>query len=230
MRLTQQTMDIPSHALTNSRDCLPAGVTLGWLQVDDSGLEVHASETGLQVIQDAMHPRRRREFIAGRLAARAALAQAGATELTVGRNGPAPTWPSGWCGSIAHAAGRAVAVAGRSPPWHALGVDLEGAPDASAIAGFHVALTGPELQHCRESHDPLVWASVWAAKEAAYKCVSAIGLELPFVSLETHWDNADVGGVRIARDDLSCDIRVRCCTVDGLRLAVASVAGPGVRA
>lgn len=212
-----------------SFDGFPRDICFASQAINAPDLEALACQAGISPLGAEFPLPRRREFLAGRLAARAALAQAGATELMVGRNGRAPTWPSGWCGSIAHSAGRAVAVAGRSPPWRALGVDLEGAPDASAIAGFHVALTRPEMQHCRESPDPLVWASVWAAKEAAYKCVSALGLELPFVSLATHWDSADVGCVRIDRDDLSCDIRLRCCTVDGLRLAVASIAGHRVQ-
>jgi len=69
---------------------------------------------------------RRADFIAGRSAAREALAHVGIldAEIPVGPRGE-PLWPQGTVGSISHAGGIAVAAATRSDALAALGLDIE---------------------------------------------------------------------------------------------------------
>lgn len=71
-------------------------------------------------------PVRRRAFVLGRLAAHAALRQAGAPLMPV-LAGPdrAPCWPDGFVGSIAHTGDVAVAAAARAADVAAVGIDVE---------------------------------------------------------------------------------------------------------
>jgi 4'-phosphopantetheinyl transferase EntD len=71
-------------------------------------------------------PARRREFAAGRTAARSALAQLGIppAPIPVGR-GRAPVWPEGVTGSIAHCPLGGIVIVARKGAVAALGVDLE---------------------------------------------------------------------------------------------------------
>lgn len=76
-------------------------------------------------VQRAM-PERRREFAAGRAAARTAFAELGLPAMAVVAGADrAPQWPSGVIGSIAHAQGVAVAAVARTDEVAAIGVDLE---------------------------------------------------------------------------------------------------------
>lgn len=70
--------------------------------------------------------RRGLHFIAGRLAAHAALRAAGATPAAIlrGPNGE-PLWPEGFVGSISHTRGMAVAAIGLSTDYAGLGIDIE---------------------------------------------------------------------------------------------------------
>lgn len=110
----------------------------------------HLPEPGpvlFPVEEAVMHtagPRRRAEFAAGRLCARAALARLGVPAAPI-LPGPAgqPRWPAGVTGSITHCAGyRACAVA-RTTNVAAIGIDAE--PDAALPAGLiDMVATGPE--------------------------------------------------------------------------------------
>jgi 4'-phosphopantetheinyl transferase EntD len=124
-------------------DLLPPAVAA----VESAG---HLPEPGpvlFPVEEAVMHtagPRRRAEFAAGRLCARAALARLGVPAAPI-LPGPAgqPRWPAGVTGSITHCAGyRACAVA-RTTNVAAIGIDAE--PDAALPAGLiDMVATGPE--------------------------------------------------------------------------------------
>lgn len=65
-------------------------------------------------------------FLAGRLAARAALAAAGASQVPILRGSEGePIWPRGFVGSISHTHGLAVAAASASSNYAAMGIDVE---------------------------------------------------------------------------------------------------------
>ncbi len=105
---------------------------------------------------------RRREFAAGRTAARHAMAQLGFAPVPLRRhpNGPVQ-WPEGLTGSISHGGDHVLAVVGRTGPrLGAVGVDLES----------HVPLA-PDLtiEICRTDEDPSHAIRIFSAKEAAYK-------------------------------------------------------------
>lgn len=160
--------------------------------IDAPELEVIARAAGIIPLGPVFPPARRREFLAGRLAAQAALAQFGERGL-VGRLGHAPVWPEGYCGSISHSKGLAVAVAGTSRDWQALGVDLEPAPPAEVVPTLRRAFAPDEWQACQASTEPWVWARAWAAKEAAWKCASALGPAPRLHELVVAWDSPTRG-------------------------------------
>jgi 4'-phosphopantetheinyl transferase EntD len=118
-------------------------------------------------------PRRRAEFIAGRLCARTALARLGVPGGPV-LPGPAgqPQWPAGVTGSITHCPGyRACAVA-RTADVTAIGIDAE--PDEELPGGLIETLAaGPEQALIRRQAAamPTVrWERlIFSAKEAAGK-------------------------------------------------------------
>ena len=124
-------------------DLLPPAVAA----VESAG---HLPEPGpvlFPVEEAVMHtagPRRRAEFAAGRLCARAALARLGVPAAPI-LPGPAgqPRWPAGVTGSITHCAGyRACAVA-RTTEVAAIGIDAE--PDAELPARLiETVATGSE--------------------------------------------------------------------------------------
>lgn len=116
-------------------------------------------------------PKRRREFVAGRLLAREALARLGFadTALPVGE-GRAPAWPTGIIGSIAHTRGFvAVAVARRVVTLTGLGVDVE--PDEPLRDAVLERIASPdEIERLGRSGDPLRQGRLlFCAKEALYK-------------------------------------------------------------
>lgn len=70
--------------------------------------------------------KRRAEYLAGRLCARAALqALTGQAEVPATGEDRAPVWPAGVVGSITHGTGQAASVVARAKAWRGLGLDLE---------------------------------------------------------------------------------------------------------
>lgn len=111
-------------------------------------------------------PHRLAEFAAGREAAHAALAALGLPPFALPM-GPdrAPIWPDGIAGSIAHAAGLAVAVARPGAP---LGVDVE--DDSPLPPDLWDTLTSPEERAAFPSGGTGQQVRrVFAAKEALFK-------------------------------------------------------------
>ena len=116
-------------------------------------------------------PKRRSEFLAGRLCAALALRAAG-QPIAVGRNGRAPTWPPGLAGSITHSDCRAIAVV--SLTHSAIGVDCETImPEALAIR-LHAEILHPQETELRPDNMPFAsfLTVIFSAKEAIYKALA----------------------------------------------------------
>ncbi len=118
-------------------------------------------------------PRRSREFVAGRVALRAALARAGwdgVTPLLPSDQGR-PGLPAGFTGSVTHKDGQALAIARRLDGSRTLGIDSEvvGLRERSAIA--RKVLTDQELARWERTRSwPLLLES-FSLKEAIYKAL-----------------------------------------------------------
>ncbi len=127
---------------------------------------------------------RRREFTAGRAAARAALAQL---------NGPVapilldrrrvPLWPAGYVGSITHCPGYTGAAVVRCTDASALGVDVEVAEPLPAELVADICSDAELLRGARPALLPeWLWPRlVFSAKECVFKCCFPVArLELDF--------------------------------------------------
>jgi 4'-phosphopantetheinyl transferase EntD len=114
--------------------------------------------------------RRRREFAAGRIAARRAMAELGAAALPI-PSGPdrAPMWPDGIVGSISHTATACVAAVARATV-RSLGIDVEPAvPLAPELVGTVCAPELAWLDAQPAARRGLLATLIFSAKECAYK-------------------------------------------------------------
>ncbi|GGP45087.1 4'-phosphopantetheinyl transferase family protein [Streptomyces melanogenes] len=147
------------------------GLSLGLAYADDPS--ARPGGPGERASAAAMPPPRRRDFLAGRCAARRALAEAGHPAAEILRSGRRPLFPGGFAGSISHSGGLAVALAARVP---ALGCDLElrGLPLESA----HIVLGPDERGPVDDAPDRAAaehrLLCAFSAKEAAYKAFGAL--------------------------------------------------------
>lgn len=115
--------------------------------------------------------RRRREFVAGRGYARAALAALGcpACPIPVGKD-RRPIWPAGYIGSISHTNRLCVAIAAREDDYCGLGIDVE--TDAPLESDLQRIVCRPEERHQLISTGRAevdVAKMLFAAKEAMFK-------------------------------------------------------------
>lgn len=118
-------------------------------------------------------PKRRREFTAGRLCARAALAQLGVSPAPLLSNPDrTPRWPQGIVGSISHCAGYCATVVARCERWAGVGVDAEAAEPLSPALAARIC-QGSELEKLAGYTAPsgTNWEKlIFSAKESTYKC------------------------------------------------------------
>lgn len=114
-------------------------------------------------------PQREAEFRAGRMAARAAMADLGISPAAVPRGADrAPLWPEGLYGSLTHTEGLALAVVmrqgGESP-----GIDLEPAADLPAELIPAILTPRERAWAAAEPQPGLAARLIFVAKEAGYK-------------------------------------------------------------
>lgn len=132
-------------------------------------------------------PARRAEFMAGRLAARRAMARLGhAAHPVPAGTDRAPIWPAGICGSISHEGGLAVAVVARAPA--AIGVDL--ALDTPLEDALIPEICRPEERALvPRFHQGHFAARAFSAKEALFKAQYPVtGVLFGFHGMEVHLD------------------------------------------
>ncbi len=155
-----------------------AELALGTLPPDPAGLSARAAGTGetfhIALPDDlaAAVPKRRREYLGGRLAAAHVLRRLTAPE-TLGRQGRAPVWPPGIAGSISHDDRRAVAVASRA--FRQLGVDCERPIPETEAPGLAREILAPgdgAAQPAGMAFGRFLTV-VFSAKEAFYKTIAA---------------------------------------------------------
>ena len=118
-------------------------------------------------------PKRRREFTAGRLCARAALTQLGVPPAPLlSAADRTPCWPEGIVGSITHCPDYCVSVVGRREHWAGLGVDAESAEPLEPALAARICRPAEIAQ--LEGHSPPAgtnWEKlIFSAKVSTYKC------------------------------------------------------------
>jgi enterobactin synthetase component D len=133
-------------------------------------------------------PRRRAEFAAGRMAARAALGKLGCTPVSIPVGSDrAPAWPSGYGGSISHCRGAVVAAAVRDRGH--IGIDVEEAVPLEREL-WDAICTQREMAWLKVQGG-LLATVMFSAKEAVYKAQYRItGRLLEFGEVELALDQA----------------------------------------
>ncbi len=134
-------------------------------------------------------PKRRREFQAGRWAARHALRALGGPTVAIPVAADrSPVWPAGVLGSITHTDSVCLALVARVEHVALLGVDLE--PDQPLFTGLLDSICVDEERRWLATQvDPArLGRVIFAAKEAVYKALSpsmrtVIGFDAVAVSL-----------------------------------------------
>lgn len=117
--------------------------------------------------------KRQAEFLAGRLAASAALHSLGLPgHVPVGED-RSPQWPAGIVGSISHTDRLAIAVVARATQCVGLGIDIEPVMDSDTVHNLQHMIARPEelaLQP-KSLSLPQFLTLLFSAKEALYKAV-----------------------------------------------------------
>ncbi|GGV23500.1 hypothetical protein GCM10010495_43810 [Kitasatospora herbaricolor] len=147
-----------------------------WLGVAAGEPTAAPGGPGEERLAALMQPGRRLDFLAGRRAARRALAAAGLPVREIPAAGRRPVFPPGCAGSISHSGGLAVAVVARTGNRPAVGCDLEfrGLPAAAA----HLVLSRDEQDWMLRAAGPAECERrllvAFSAKEAAFKAFGAL--------------------------------------------------------
>lgn len=163
-------------------------------------------------------PKRRSEFLAGRLVAALALRKAGLPE-TVGRAGRAPVWPAGVVGSITHSKDRAIAAV--STRYGGVGLDCETLVSADRAMQLAAAIFSETEARLRPDALPFgtFFTLVFSAKEALYKALSLRLSRVPAFH-EAVLTALQPGGMVVEMDGQSHPVRFRLSSKDCVTLAV----------
>jgi 4'-phosphopantetheinyl transferase EntD len=122
--------------------------------------------------------KRRREFTAGRLCARQALAALGVAASPILAHDRRPLWPSGTIGSITHARDRCGAAVALAEDVAGIGLDVEVLGAVTGELQRHV-LTAPERDWLASLPEAVQarWATAtFSAKEAFYKSLAELAV------------------------------------------------------
>lgn len=117
-------------------------------------------------------PKRKREFAAGRAAAREAIRRMIGREVSIPAHADrSPCWPAGIVGSIAHSGDVCLAVVGFQSSWKSIGIDVE---DEQGIdeALWDIICTPDELSDVKREppvRQARLVTRLFVAKEAFYK-------------------------------------------------------------
>ncbi|HUB89270.1 MAG TPA: 4'-phosphopantetheinyl transferase superfamily protein [Dyella sp.] len=148
--------------------------------------------------------KRQAEFLAGRLAARAALAACGApdAELAIG-SARQPVWPRGYLGSISHTGNLAVAIALPSSQLRGIGIDLEHVVSPATLHALRTTVVDDdERKRLTEAALvqgwPVVLTAVFSAKESFFKASFAtVGRLFDFHAVRVLRFDTDNGDIEV---------------------------------
>jgi 4'-phosphopantetheinyl transferase EntD len=142
-------------------------------------------------------PKRVREFAAGRLCGRRALAEFGIVDFAVEvADDRQPIWPASMVGSITHTAGFCAAVVAERELVAALGLDSEVVGDVNAEIWSRVCVPveSASVRALPTSQQAAAITLIFSAKEAFYKCQYPIAqerLDFQDVRVEAAWGASD---------------------------------------
>ena len=158
------------HTLcANLTERLGPGIGVACTGVDGDPGALYAEE--FAAVQKAI-PRRQREFAAGRLAARQAMARIGRPPAAI-PSAPdrSPIWPDGLTGSISHTDRACLAVVGASGNGQSIGIDLEDDVPMDPALWDSICTPGERafVSRLPETLQGRLVTRLFSAKEAFYK-------------------------------------------------------------
>jgi 4'-phosphopantetheinyl transferase EntD len=173
----------------------PARVEVGTPHLALPGVRLHPAEAALVPRGDLS---RERQFIAGRLCARAALGEIGTQDgpLPIRPDG-SPDWPADVRGSISHKSRLAVAAVGTAAAVGGVGIDLEPARELPR-AVWRTVLTDTERARIvagRVHHGRFEPRLIFSAKECYYKWYRSAGgrQDIGFQDVEVDFMGSEIG-------------------------------------
>ena len=151
----------------------PDSVETECCRVEEKEYELYSEERVF--IQNAV-AKRQREFGAGRLCARKAMARLGIKDapLLKGPDG-SPVWPAGIVGAISHSSAWCGSAVARKEDIHGIGFDIETIDRVNMKIAKKV-LTPVEMEWVNASHEEAQkrLALLFSAKETIFKCVAPV--------------------------------------------------------
>ncbi|MEU5562458.1 4'-phosphopantetheinyl transferase family protein [Micromonospora musae] len=149
------------------RDLLPSQVAVAVAGPDDWTGRLLAQE--LACLSERAVESRRRDFTAGRVCARRAMATLGLPPAPVPAADRIPVWPSGVVGTITHTRGYCAAAAARSTEVRSVGMDAEQHKELNPGVRRLICLP-EEDEHLARLPAGTSWPAVlFSAKETIYK-------------------------------------------------------------
>ena len=159
----------------NLASLFPKSVSVGYCRPEDIAGRLYPEEL---LLIDGSVAKRRREFIAGRLLARQALARLGRPATPILAHDRRPLWPPGTIGSITHASGQCGAAVALVEDLAGIGLDVEVLGALTSELQRQV-LTEPERDwvHSLSAATQAHWATTtFCAKKAFYKSLAELGV------------------------------------------------------
>lgn len=166
-------------ALSERLVSLPEGISAQARIIDDSS-ELALAQLGRDLVPPSLSGRvvakRRHEFYAGRWCASHALFALSGRHYSVGvADNRAPIWPAGFCGSISHSHGLALAAVASKQDFASLGVDLEYISDVPGDAQWREQIVLPEeLALVQAQLSDVALAAIFSAKETLFKALNPL--------------------------------------------------------
>lgn len=194
-------------------DLGPSVACAGFLVVDHDAIISQLGALQVEGMPTRAVPKRRAEFLAGRLAAQTALLALGIDAVPSRNEDGSPHWPAQIVGSISHGAERALCAVARATDVRSIGIDTERLMAEAASAELRARICSAEERAvlargiAAPEHHLVTFA--FSAKESLYKCLYPLmGRFMDFSAARVLGARAQVDGVRVAGEltlELSVD-------------------------
>ena len=146
----------------------------GFQVVDYEAIVAELSALPVEGLPERAVAKRRAEFLAGRLAARTALAALGVESMPGRNEDGSPRWPAHVSGSITHGAERALCAVARASDVRSLGIDAErlmGPETKAELVARICSRAELEVLGTLGAPEHHLVSLAFSAKESLYKCL-----------------------------------------------------------
>lgn len=178
--------------------------------------------------------KRQMEYLAGRYCAAAALRNFDCLSVPERGEDRAPRWPAGFCGSISHSHGVALAVVGRQSTWRSLGLDLESLLSDDRAQRLCAEILTPaeqlRLQALPRNEHAARVSLTFSLKESLFKALyPLIGVRFYFEDAELLMADRGVAQLRLLKTlsaewTAGCQLPALYTELDGQLLSLVAVA------